>query len=95
MPITPATRLTLTWFALTAVTLLAWWIGTHHGEAPFEPTPAVSLGVLVISAVKVRVILREFMEVRRAPALLRRMTDAWLALLFVAMIAAYFTGRGA
>jgi hypothetical protein len=90
--ITPTTRLTLTWFALVAVTLLSWWIGTRHGEAPFVPSAALSLGVLVISAVKVRVILREFMEVRHAPVLLRRVTDGWLALLFVAMIAAYLLG---
>jgi hypothetical protein len=32
-------------------------------------------------------------EVRHAPALLRRLTDAWLALLFVAMIAAYLLGQ--
>ncbi len=90
MPMTPASRLTLAWFALVAVTLLSWWIGTRHGAAPFAPSAVLSLGVLVISAVKVRVILREFMEVRRAPVLLRRLTDAWIALLFVAMIAAYF-----
>ena len=92
MSITPATRLTLTWFALVAVTLLSWWIGTRHGEAPFMPSAALSLGVLLISAVKVRVILREFMEVRHAPVLLKRVTDVWLALLFVAMIAAYLMG---
>lgn len=92
MSITPATRLTLTWFALVAVTLLAWWIGTRHGEAPFVPSAALSLGVLVISAVKVRVILREFMEVRHAPALLKRGADVWLAALFAAMTAAYLLG---
>ena len=90
MPITSATRLTLAWFALVAVTLLSWWIGTRHGSAQFAPSAALSLGVLVISAVKVRVILREFMEVRYAPILLRRVTDAWLALLLIAMFAAYF-----
>jgi hypothetical protein len=89
MTLTPARRLSLTWFALAAVTLLAWWIGARHGTAPFAPMPAVSLSVLVISAVKVRVILREFMEVRRAPVLLRRLTDGWLALLFAALFAAY------
>lgn len=92
MPITPAARLTLAWFALVAVTLLSWWIGARHGEAPFAPMPAVSLSVLAISAVKVRVILREFMEVRHAPALLHRVTDVWIALLFVAMVAAYLLG---
>jgi hypothetical protein len=91
MPVTPAARLALAWFALVAVTLLSWWIGTRHGEAPFVPSAALSLGVLAISAVKVRVILREFMEVRHAPVLLRRLTDAWLVLLFVAMIAAYLS----
>lgn len=82
-------RLPVTWFALSAVTLLAWWIGARHGQGPLQPNAAVSLAVIAIAAVKVRVILREFMDVRSAPVLLRRLTDAWLVLLVAAVMAAY------
>jgi hypothetical protein len=37
----------------------------------------------------VRVIFREFTEVRHAPALLRHLTDAWLGLTVAALVIAY------
>jgi hypothetical protein len=46
----------------------------------------------VIALVKVRVIMREFMEVRHAPALLCRLTDLWVVLTGVSLLGAYFVG---
>jgi hypothetical protein len=46
---------------------------------------------LLIAALKVRIIIMEFMEARHAPALLRRLIDAWLALLMVTLLALYCT----
>jgi hypothetical protein len=89
MRIPAPARLPLTWFALSAITLLSWWIGVRHGHAALKPSAAVSIAVIAIAAVKVRVIFREFMEVRRAPVLLRRLTDAWLVLLVAGVTAAY------
>jgi hypothetical protein len=43
--------------------------------------------------VKVRIIMREFMEVRNAPVLLCRLTDAWIGGMSVAMIGFYLAGR--
>jgi hypothetical protein len=89
MRIPAPARLPLTWIALSAITLVSWWIGARHGHGAFEPNAAVSFAVLAIAVVKVRVILREFMEVRHAPVLLRRVTDAWLVLLVAAVTTAY------
>ncbi len=89
MAISSSTRSALTWFGLCAITLISWWLGTRHGQGSVAPNAAVTLGVIGIAAVKVRVIFREFMEVRNAPALLRHLTDAWLGLTVVALIAAY------
>ncbi len=47
---------------------------------------------IVIALVKVRIIFREFMEVRHAPALLCRLTDAWVALMAVSLLGSYFVG---
>lgn len=90
MVLASQTRLLLTWLALSGITLFAWWMGAHHGTGPLRPDAAVALGAIAITAIKVRVILREFMHVRHAPALLQRVTDAWLALFVVAMLLAYF-----
>ena len=83
-------RLMVAWFVLASITLIAWWIGAHHGEGVLRPDPAVGLGAMAITLVKVRVIIREFMDVRHAPALLKHLTDAWLVAFIVAMIIAYF-----
>jgi hypothetical protein len=50
------------------------------------------VGAVLIALVKVRLILREFMEVRHAPVLLGRLTDLWLALTAVAVLGGYFAG---
>jgi hypothetical protein len=39
---------------------------------------AIGLVVLVVGAVKVRLVLQEFMELRHAPTWLARLTDVWL-----------------
>ena len=87
-------RLLTSWLGLSLITLVSWWIGTNHGQRHFEPNAAVTYAVLLIAAVKIRVIMREFMEVRLAPPLLRRVTDAWIALIFVLLLSVYWLGIG-
>jgi hypothetical protein len=86
-------RLALVWLALSAVTLLSWWIGSSRGRPGLDA--AVTFGVLAIAALKVRLIITEFMEARQAPRLLRRLTDAWLALLLASLLAIYGIGYSA
>jgi hypothetical protein len=43
--------------------------------------------------IKVRIIMREFMEVRGAPLVLRRLTDFWVVLMAVALLGVYFAGK--
>ena len=52
----------------------------------------VTSSVIVIALVKVRIIFREFMEVRQAPALLCRLTDAWVIVMAAALLGCYFIG---
>jgi hypothetical protein len=86
-------RLTITWLALSAVTVLSWYIGAKHGHRGFQTNVPVTFGVVLIAAVKVRLIITEFMDARRAPALLRRIADAWLALLVVTLLSIYVIGE--
>ena len=89
----PATspRLALAWAALAAITLLAWQIGARHAGTVPRPDGIVAISAIAITLVKVRVILREFMDVRSAPTRLKLVTDGWLALFGAAMLAAYFS----
>jgi hypothetical protein len=81
----------LVWLALSAITLAQLAVGSL-GEAPLTPNAAVTSSAIVIALIKVRVIVREFMEVRHAPVLLCRLTDLWLVLTGVSLLGCYFVG---
>ena len=82
------------WLVLALLTLSYLWIdrsADHDGT--FHPLASSSRSwAIVIAVVKVRIIFREFMEVRHAPALLRRLTDLWVVLIAVALIGCYLVG---
>ncbi len=82
-------RLLVVGLALVGVTLISWWIGSHHGRHEFIRNALITYSVVLIAAIKARVIIREFMEVRHAPLLLRRLTDAWMAFITVALLGIY------
>jgi hypothetical protein len=82
-------RLAIVLLALSAVTVLSWWLA---GDAALQSNATITFAVLVIAALKVRIIVMEFMEARHAPALLRRFTDAWLVLLVSVLLVIYLIG---
>lgn len=81
-----AARVTWTWALLSMLTMLSW---TLAADRRFSPSTALTIGILAIAAVKTRLVIRQFMDVRVAPAWLRRATDAWLVILTAAVIALY------
>jgi hypothetical protein len=87
-------RLLVVWVVLASLTLSYVWI--DHSAAVqgglLRPSALVTSGVIVIALIKVRIIFREFMEVRQAPALLCRLTDAWVLLIAVVLLGSYFAG---
>ena len=83
-------RLLFVWVVLASLTVAYLWI--DHSAGSLRPSAVVTSSVIVIATIKVRIIFREFMEVRQAPALLCRLTDAWVALIAVSLLASYFVG---
>jgi hypothetical protein len=86
-------RLLVVWLALSAITLGYLWLDhsvDRHGA--LTGSALVTCSAIVIALIKVRIIFREFMEVRRAPALLCRLTDAWVVLIAVCLLGSYFIG---
>ena len=57
-----------------------------------DPSAVVTSSVIVIALIKVRIIFREFMEVRGAPVLLCRLTDAWVVIMAAVLLGSYFIG---
>lgn len=84
-------RLLFVWVILAALTLAYLWID-HSAGGLLKSSAVVTSSVIVIALVKVRIIFREFMEVRDAPALLCRLTDAWVLLIAVVLLGSYFAG---
>ncbi|OBC01441.1 cytochrome C oxidase subunit IV family protein [Mycobacterium sp. 852002-40037_SCH5390672] len=84
-------RLLFVWLILAALTLGYLWID-HSVAGALKSSAVVTSSVIVIALVKVRIIFREFMEVRNAPVLLCRLTDAWVVLIAVVLLGSYFVG---
>jgi hypothetical protein len=87
-------RLFGVWLVLVAISLAYLGIdrtATHRG-IPTVST-VVTVGAICFALIKVRIIMREFMEVHTAPRVLRRLTDFWVLLMAVALLGTYFAGR--
>ena len=87
-------RLFVVWLILVAISLVYLWID-HEASHQGIPTASavVTVGAICLALIKVRIIMREFMEVRGAPRFLRRITDVWVVLMGVAMLGVYIAGR--
>jgi Prokaryotic Cytochrome C oxidase subunit IV len=85
-------RLTVAWLVLSAITLTQLGLGSLDGRNALRPSAAITSSAIVIALVKVRIIFREFMEVRHAPVLLSRLTDLWVVFAGVGLLGSYFFG---
>jgi hypothetical protein len=85
-------RLIVVLLALSAITLSQLGVGSLAGPDALRPNAAITASAIVIALLKVRIILREFMEVRHAPALLCRVIDLWVAFAGVSLLGCYFVG---
>jgi hypothetical protein len=86
-------RLLIVWLILTSMTLVYVWMdNTVDQNGTLRASTVVTVSAILIALIKVRIIFREFMEVRHAPALLCRLTDAWALLIGVGLLGSYFVG---
>jgi Prokaryotic Cytochrome C oxidase subunit IV len=86
-------RLLIVWLILTSMTLTYVWIDhTVDLNGTLRASTVVTVSAIVIALIKVRIIFREFMEVRHGPAWLCHLTDAWVVLIAVCLLGSYFVG---
>ncbi|MGH3958166.1 cytochrome C oxidase subunit IV family protein [Mycobacterium sp.] len=86
---TASARLTFVWLILSAITVVAWWLGPGHARAAMAADVSITVAVLAMALVKVRLVIQHFMEVRTAPRWLRLFTDIWIVVLWGAVMAIY------
>ena len=82
-------RLLRVWLLLSAITLLTWFLGAENRGGSAETSAVVTYAALAIVAVKVRLIVVEFMEARRVSKNLQLAMDSWLVLLVICLAAIY------
>ncbi|WP_193047065.1 cytochrome C oxidase subunit IV family protein [Mycolicibacterium baixiangningiae] len=80
---------TVVWLALAAITVVSWWLAPGHSGGPATTSVPITLAVAALAVVKGRLIIRYFMEVRHAPRWLQVSTDAWLIVLWAAVLGIY------
>ena len=85
-------RLVVVWLSLSAITLAQLSVGSIDGQDGLAPNAAIAAGAIGIALIKVRIIFREFMEVRHAPVLLGRLTDLWIVLTGAILLGGYLAG---
>lgn len=81
--------LTWVWAFLTAITMVSWWVG-RSGGAEFQVNTLVTTTVLVIAALKAQLVIQYFMEVRTAPAWLKRTAYGWVGVILVLLLGFYW-----
>jgi Prokaryotic Cytochrome C oxidase subunit IV len=87
-------RLTVALVVVVAVTLI--YPAIHdatddHGVV--RASTVASLAAIGLALAKLRIIVREFMDVRHAPRMLRTITDALVATMGVLLVGTYLIGR--
>ena len=87
-------RLFVVWLVLVGITLTHLWIDHAVGGGVIpKASTVVTVGAICLALVKVRIIMREFMEVRHAPQLLCLLTDTLVVVMAAALLGAYAAGR--
>lgn len=87
-------RLTVALVVVVAATLIYLVIDDatdDHGVT--HANTVASLAAIGLALVKLRIIVREFMDVRHAPRLLRTITDALIATMGVLLVGTYLVGK--
>lgn len=86
-------RLLIAWSVLTLLTLVYVWMDEAVDQnGTLEASTVVTVSAIAIALIKVRIIFREFMEVRHAPVWLCRLTDGWVVLVATCLLGSYFIG---
>ena len=75
----------IVWAALMLATCASTWLLSKNSVTP----EAATVAIMLVAAVKVRLVIRYFMEVRRAPLALRLVCDGWLLAVTALILTVY------
>tara|TARA_R110000787_G_scaffold13918_24_gene43291 strand:- start:70 stop:369 length:300 start_codon:yes stop_codon:yes gene_type:complete len=87
--------ITLVWLILSFMTVFSWILGTQEDGSEISSHTLATIGILIVSFFKVRLVIMHFMEVRAAPMALRLILESWVLGICSILIVIYMTGWGA
>lgn len=89
-----AKRLVTAWAIVVALTLIYLVIdGSVDDAGVLRADTVASTFAILLALAKLRIIMREFMDVRHAPKVLRGWTDALVVVMGVSLLGTYLVGR--
>ena len=80
---------TYVWLILSAFTIASLFLAPAHEPGVAQASVPITVAVLLLAAIKARLIIQYFMEVRTAPVWPRVATDGWLVLIFGGVLGIY------
>jgi hypothetical protein len=87
-------RLTAAWIVVVVVTVIYLAIdGSVDDDGVLGASTSASVAAIALALAKLRIIMREFMDVRHAPRVLRIMTDALVIIMAACLLGTYLVGR--
>ena len=87
-------RLSVAWVVVVTITLIYLVIdGSVDDRDVMRASTVASVAAIGLALVKVRIVMREFMDVRYAPRILRTVTDALVLTMGVFLFGTYLVGR--
>jgi hypothetical protein len=84
-------RVTWVWFGLVAATALSWGMG--HGVGLHDPRHA-GVAILIVTFLKVRFVILDFMEVRHAPRFMRVIAEVWVIAVCTVLVVLFWSMPG-
>jgi hypothetical protein len=92
--ISAARRLATAWLVVVVFTLIYLVIDrTVDDNGVLGASTFATIAAISLALIKVRIIMREFMDVRHAPRVLRTMTDALVVVMAVSLVGTHLVGR--
>jgi len=83
-------RITAVWIFLILATGLSWQFG--HGFGFGDNVAYATVAILIVSFIKIRFVLLDFMELRYAPRPLRAAFEAWMVIVCATLVFLYWSG---
>jgi len=86
--------LSVAWVVVVTITLIYLVIdGSVDDSDVMRASTVASVAAIGLALIKVRIVMREFMDVRYAPRILRTVTDALVLTMGVFLFGTYLVGR--